>query len=228
MPGSSPDLPFTAVVALDGPSGTGKSTVARRLARRLGARYLDTGAMYRAATAMVLRSGVHPSDADAVLNVVDAIAVAISTDPDDVTVLVGDTDLTTEIRTAQVTAAVSAVSALPAVRRRLVRQQRELIGAGGIVVEGRDIASVVWPQAELKVYLTASADVRARRRADELGLSAPSVEQVAADLARRDTFDSSRAASPLVRADGARELDTSALDVDGVVEELVRLLDPAG
>jgi cytidylate kinase len=221
--------PFTAVVALDGPSGTGKSTVARTLARRLGARYLDTGAMYRAVTAMVLRAGVDPADADSVRKTVADVVLDISTDPDDQAVRVGDLDLTEEIRGHEVTTAVSPVSAIPEVRAQLVAQQRELIGSGGIVVEGRDIASVVWPQAELKIYLTASPEVRAARRAGELGAAGngenlPSVADVARDLARRDTFDSSRAASPLKRADGALELDTSDLDIDGVVEELIRLL----
>jgi CMP/dCMP kinase len=212
------------VVALDGPSGTGKSTVARTLARRLGLRYLDTGAMYRAAAAMVLRNGVDPDNSRAVRAVVDATSIEISTDPDDTRVRVGRIDLTDEIRSAAVTVAVSPVSAVPEVHERLVAQQRDLIGAGGIVVEGRDIASVVWPQAVLKIYLTASEEVRAARRAGELGQSAESVAQVAADLARRDRYDSTRAASPLVHADGAEELDTSELDIDGVVAELARRL----
>ncbi|MCW2528640.1 MAG: cmk [Pseudonocardiales bacterium] len=229
MPEAPLVQPLSAVVALDGPSGTGKSTVARTLARRLGARYLDTGAMYRAATAMVLRAGVDPADADAVRTAVAGLVLDISTDPDDQAVRVGDIDVTEEIRGPEVTTAVSPVSAIAEVRAQLVAQQRALIGAGGIVVEGRDIASVVWPQAELKVYLTASPEVRAARRAGELVATGnrenlPSVAEVALDLARRDTFDSSRAASPLMRADGALELDTSDLDINGVVEELIRLL----
>jgi cytidylate kinase len=229
MPAAPLAQPFSAVVALDGPSGTGKSTVARTLARRLGARYLDTGAMYRAATAMVLRAGVDPGDAESVRKTVAGLVLDISTDPQNQAIRVGPLDLTDEIRGPEVTTAVSPVSAIAEVRAQLVEQQRELIGTGGIVVEGRDIASVVWPQAELKVYLTASPEVRAARRAGELGAGGdsanrPSVAEVALDLARRDTFDSSRAASPLRRADGALELDTSDLDVDGVVEKLIRLL----
>lgn len=223
MPGPRAD--FDGVVALDGPSGTGKSTVARRLAARIGARYLDTGAMYRAATAVVLRAGVDPADGPAVREALRDLDIDISTDPAMTRVGVAGTDLTAEIRGARVTSAVSAVSALPAVRERLVAQQRDLIGAGDIVVEGRDIASVVWPQAELKVYLTATPEVRARRRAGELApVGAVSVAEVAADLHRRDTLDSSRAVSPLVRADGAVELDTSDLDIDGVVDAIVALL----
>jgi cytidylate kinase len=229
MPAAPLAQPFSAVVALDGPSGTGKSTVARTLARRLGARYLDTGAMYRAATAMVLRAGVDPGDAESVRKTVAGLVLDISTDPQNQAIRVGPLDLTDEIRGPEVTTAVSPVSAIAEVRAQLVEQQRELIGAGGIIVEGRDIASVVWPQAELKVYLTASPEVRAARRAGELAAAGdsanrPSVAEVALDLARRDTFDSSRAASPLRRADGALEFDTSALDVDGVVEQLIRLL----
>lgn len=220
--GPVPASPFAAVIALDGPSGTGKSTVARALARRLHARYLDSGAMYRAATALVLRTGTDPADATAVTALVAAADLRLSTDPGDQVVTIDGVDVTTEIRGQAVTAAVSAVSAIAEVRARLVDQQRTLIGAGGIVVEGRDIASVVWPQAEVKVYLTASPAVRARRRAGEL-VSAD-LTAVAADLARRDRLDSTRAASPLVHADGAVELDTSHLDIDGVVDAIVAML----
>ncbi len=218
MPASS----FAGVIALDGPSGTGKSTVARALARRLRARYLDTGAMYRAATAHVLRQDIDPGNAAAVDAALADAVVEIGTDPDDEQVRIGGVDVTAEIRGAAVTRAVSAVSAVPAVRARIVAQQRELIGAGGIVVEGRDIASVVWPQAQAKVYLTASPEVRAARRAGDLVTS--DVSAVAADLARRDRLDSTRGASPLIRADGASEVDTSHLDVDGVVDAVLALL----
>ena len=220
---SAPQLPgFSGVVALDGPSGTGKSTVARRLADRLGARYLDTGAMYRAAALAVLRAGVAPDDAVAVTNVVERTEIGISTDPHGPGVRLDDTDVSEEIRAASVTGAVSAVSAVPAVRALLVAAQRELIGEGGIVVEGRDIGSVVWPGARPKVYLTASADVRARRRAGELGANSD-LAAVAADIDRRDRLDSTRAASPLVRPEDAVELDTSELNIDQVVSRLVDL-----
>lgn len=218
MPASS----FAGVIALDGPSGTGKSTVARALARRLDLRYLDSGAMYRAITALVLRRGVDPADDAAVVGLLPGADLRLSTDPEHQIVSVAGVDVTAEIRAAEVTRAVSAVSAIAGVRTELVDQQRALIGFGGIVVEGRDIASVVWPQAEVKVYLTALPDVRAARRAGEL-VSAD-VSSVAADLARRDRLDSTRALSPLVRADGAVELDTSNLDVDGVVDAIVAML----
>ena len=212
---------FRGVVALDGPSGTGKSTVARRLAERLDARYLDTGAMYRAATLAVLRAQTPLDAPDAIAKTVGVADVAISTDPVAPGVTLDGDPVDAEIRSAEVTSAVSAVSAVPAVRERLVALQRELItGAGGIVVEGRDIGSVVWPQARPKVYLTASAEARALRRAGELG-SGVEVAAVAADIARRDTLDSTRATSPLARASDAVELDTTELGIDEVVQRLV-------
>ena len=218
MPSADPH--FTGVVALDGPSGTGKSTVARRLAGRLGARYLDTGAMYRAATVAALRKGVDLADGVAITAVVESARIEISTDPDNVSITLDGEPVDRDIRTAETTAAVSAVSAVPAVRALLVDAQRELIADGGIVVEGRDIGSVVWPTARPKVYLTASPEARAQRRAGELG---GDVAAVAADIARRDRLDSSRAASPLTQSDDAIELDTTDLDIDQVVERLVEL-----
>jgi cytidylate kinase len=214
----SPDHLFAGVVALDGPSGTGKSTVARRLATRLGARYLDTGAMYRAATVAALRGGVDLDNPVAVTNVVEAAKIVISTDPEHVSITLDGEPVDEEIRAAETTSAVSAVSAVPAVRALLVDAQRELIADGGIVVEGRDIGSVVWPTARPKVYLTASPEARARRRAGELGSD---VAAVAADIERRDRLDSTRAASPLTRAVDAIELDTTDLDIDEVVDRLV-------
>jgi cytidylate kinase len=215
---------FTGVVALDGPSGTGKSTVARRLAERLSARYLDTGAMYRAATVATLRAGVDLADGVAVTEVVERVKIEISTDPQAVSVQLDGEAVDTEIRAAETTAAVSAVSAVPAVRAQLVAAQRELIGDGGIVVEGRDIGSVVWPSAQPKVYLTASPEARAARRAGELNAD---VAAIAADIARRDGLDSSRAASPLTQSADAIELDTTELDIDQVVDRLVELANAA-
>jgi CMP/dCMP kinase len=214
------------VVALDGPSGTGKSTVARRLAERLGARYLDTGAMYRAATVAVLRGGIDLADPVAITGVVEQARIDISTDPAKPSVSLDDDPVDEEIRTAETTAAVSAVSAVPSVRAVLVAAQRELIdGAAdstGIVVEGRDVGSVVWPTARPKVYLTASARARAQRRAGEIG---GDVDAVAADIARRDDFDSNRAASPLTQTADAVELDTTDLDIDQVVDRLVDMVE---
>lgn len=214
---------FDGVVALDGPSGTGKSTVARGLAARLGARYLDTGAMYRAATLAVLRAGVPTEDARHVTETVERARIDISTDPSTPGVLLDGTPVDAEIRSDEVTAAVSAVSAVPAVRALLVAAQRGLIDSGPIVVEGRDIGAVVCPGAHPKVYLTASAEARARRRAGELG-DRVAVADVAADIERRDRLDSTRAASPLAKAADAVELDTTALDVDQVIDRLVDMV----
>lgn len=218
-------MPFTGVLALDGAAGTGKSTVARTLARRLRARYLDTGAMYRAATWAVLRSGTDPDDAGAVEDVVAACTIEIGTDPDHERVRVDDSPVKAEIRGDAVTRAVSAVSAVPGVRRRLVAQQRELIGGGGIVVEGRDIGTVVAPCAHTKIFLTAAAPVRALRRSRQDGRDEPAdVAATQADIHRRDKYDSGRAADPLRRADDAVELDTTELSVEAVVERVLSLL----
>jgi cytidylate kinase len=211
---------FDGVVALDGPSGTGKSTVARGLATRLGARYLDTGAMYRAATLAVLRAGIGEDDIERIADTVARARIDIGTDPEAPAIRLDGARVDAEIRSPEVTAAVSAVSAVPAVRTTLVAAQRALIEQGPIVVEGRDIGSVVWPEARPKVYLTASANIRARRRATELG---PQVDTaaIAADIQRRDTLDSSRATSPLAQAADAVLLDTSDLEIDEVVDRLV-------
>ncbi|MEQ4304409.1 (d)CMP kinase [Plantactinospora sp. B6F1] len=210
------------VVAVDGPSGSGKSTVSRRLAGALDARYLDTGAMYRAVTWAVLRSGVDPQDAEAVAKVAGETDLKIGVDPQAPSVTADGIAVDREIRSPEVTAAVSAVSAVPAVRELLVAQQREMIDAAGrIVVEGRDIGSVVAPDADLKVYLTASADARARRRSAE---NAADLAATAADLARRDRLDSTRTADPLRQAPDAVVLDTTALGIDEVVTRLRALL----
>ncbi|WP_422768678.1 (d)CMP kinase [Plantactinospora sp. WMMC1484] len=210
------------VVAVDGPSGSGKSTVSRRLASALGARYLDTGAMYRAVTWAVLRSGVDPQDAEAVAKVAGETDLKIGVDPEAPSVTADGIAVDREIRGPEVTAAVSAVSAVPAVRELLVGLQREMIDAAGrIVVEGRDIGSVVAPDADLKVFLTASAETRARRRSAE---NAADLGATVADLARRDRLDSTRAADPLRQAPDAVVLDSTALGIDEVVVRLRELL----
>ena len=214
--------PERCVVAVDGPSGSGKSTVSRRLASALDGVYLDTGAMYRAVTWAVLEAGVDPADADAVTKVAVETELTVGTDPSEPHVEANGVDVTRAIRGTDVTASVSAVAAVPAVRRHLVNLQRTVIaGHPRIVVEGRDIASVVAPDADLKVYLTASAAARARRRSAE---DAADLAATEADLARRDTFDSSRAADPLRQADDAVELDTTGLGIDQVVERLLDML----
>lgn len=210
------------VVAVDGPSGSGKSTVSRRLAIALGARYLDTGAMYRAVTWAVLQAGVDPSDAAAVAEVCSRVSLDVGTDPSAPHIRVDGVPVDGPIRGVEVTAAVSPVAAVPAVRAALVARQRGIIAdAGRIVVEGRDIGTVVAPDADLKVYLTASPDERARRRSGETMVD---VDTTAADLRRRDQFDSTRAVDPLRRAADAVELDTTRLGIDEVVLRLRELL----
>lgn len=217
------------VVAVDGPSGSGKSTVSRRLAVALGASYLDTGAMYRAVTWAVLQAGADPHDADTVAKIAADATVSITTDPAQPHVAVDGIGVDREIRSAEVTAAVSAVSAVPAVRQVLVAHQRHVIAearrAGGIVVEGRDIGAVVAPDADLKVYLTASAAERARRRSTEV---AADLQATAADLERRDRLDSTRATDPLAQAPDAVVLDSTELGIDEVVARLVELVHRRG
>nr|WP_042198392.1 (d)CMP kinase [Kibdelosporangium sp. MJ126-NF4]CEL23370.1 Cytidylate kinase [Kibdelosporangium sp. MJ126-NF4]CTQ96894.1 Cytidylate kinase (EC 2.7.4.25) [Kibdelosporangium sp. MJ126-NF4] len=217
------------VIALDGPAGTGKSTVARRLASTLRAAYLDTGAMYRAVTLAVLREGGDPAE------LARSSGLRMGTDPDGPTVLLDGVDVSADIRGPEVTLAVSEVSAVAEVRRILVEQQRAIIaaavaGQGGIVVEGRDIGTVVAPDAELKVYLTASPDARAQRRSrqDVAAGRTASVEDTLADVKRRDDYDSSRAVSPLRKAEDAVELDTTDLDLPGVLTSLLAIVDNRG
>jgi CMP/dCMP kinase len=216
---------FRGQITLDGPSGTGKSSVARAVAVRLGAAYLDTGAMYRAATVAVLDAGVDPADAEAVAAVVAAATIEVGTTAGEEVVQVDGVDVAVRIRSAEVTRAVSPVSAVPAVRRQLVDQQRALVAAAGaVVVEGRDIGTVVLPDATLKVYLTAAPEVRAERRAGQLGLDDPAeIAELAADLRRRDEYDSSRADSPLRPAADAIIVDSTDLDREAVVARVCEL-----
>ncbi|MBV1855512.1 (d)CMP kinase [Catellatospora sp. NEAU-YM18] len=209
-------------MAVDGPSGSGKSTVSRRLAQRLDARYLDTGAMYRAATWAVLQAGVDLADADGIAKVVIDLELLITTDPAHPSISANGENVDAPIRGPEVTAAVSAVSAVPFVRQVLVARQRALIDESArIVVEGRDIGSVVAPEADLKVFLTASSAERARRRSTENATDHAATE---ADLARRDHLDSTRKVNPLQQAADAVVLDSTELGIDEVVSELYRLL----
>jgi cytidylate kinase len=215
------------VIAIDGPAGTGKSSVSRGLARALGARYLDTGAMYRIVTLAVLRSGVSLADPAGIAVVAADVDMSVGYDPnEDCSYLAGE-DVSVVIRGDEVTGVVSAVSAVPAVRTRLVQLQRELAaGPGSVVVEGRDIGTVVLADADVKIFLTASAETRARRRNDQnvangLGDDYPGV---VADVRRRDHLDSTRAVSPLRAADDAIVVDTSEMTEAQVVSHLLNLV----
>ena len=203
------------VVAIDGPAGSGKSTVARTLAARLGLDYLDSGAMYRSVTLAALRRGIDPADAEKVATVARDIDMEIAAE-----VVVDGIDATRDIRGPEVSKAVSTVAANPDVRVEMVRRQREWADdRGGGVVEGRDIGTVVFPEAELKVYLTASEEERARRRHQQV--SDLTYDDAAANIALRDRVDSTRATSPLAVADDAVVIDTTGRSVDDVVDEIL-------
>jgi cytidylate kinase len=215
------------IVVLDGPAGTGKSTVSRELASRLGLSFLDTGAMYRAMTHWLLQNEVDVDDADAVALASAKPVILSGTDADGPTITVDGVDVSGSIRGPEVTAAVSAVSAVAEVRTRLVELQRgsALAAPRGIVAEGRDMGTVVFPRADLKVFLTASARTRAARRAAQLGVTGTAeVEAILADIERRDAADSGRATSPLAMADDAVEVDTSEMAPDEVVSHILGLV----
>lgn len=211
------------IIAIDGPAASGKSTVARAVARRLGFRYLDTGAMYRAIAAEAVRLGLPLEDAGAMAALAETTHISFTYadgDPIPSAVLVGGTDVTTEIRTPQVDAAVSLVARIPGVRAALVPIQRRFATGSDTVVEGRDIGTVVFPDAAVKVYLTATPEERARRRFGDREAAGHEAEiaAVAADIEQRDMLDSTRAASPLATAADAHVIDTTGLTVDGVVD----------
>ena len=212
------------VIAIDGPAGSGKSTVARAVASRLGLEYLDTGAMYRAVTFAALRRGIDPDDIEPVVKVARDLDLRMSPDG---AVAVDGVDATIEIRGPEVTRAVSIVAANPGVRDEMRRRQREwATKRGGGVMEGRDIGTVVFPDAELKVYLDASPEVRASRRSKEV--SELAYETVAADLARRDALDQGRPNDPLREAHDAVVIDTSDLGVDEIVAAVLAHLEAEG
>lgn len=218
--------PEDIVVAVDGPSGSGKSSTSRGVAARLGLRYLDTGAMFRGMTWWMLRQGVDVHDAAAVAARAAEPEILSGTDPTGPSILVDGTDVGLAIRTDEVTSAVSPVSAVPEVRARLLELQRAVIGSGGIVVEGRDIGSVVAPDAPVKVYLTADPEARAVRRAAEEGGSDVTATQQS--LLARDRIDSRRATAPLTMADGAVHIDTTAYTLDEVIDQVVALVEAVG
>lgn len=216
------------ILAVDGPSGTGKSTMCRALAKKLDAKYVDTGAMYRVATLAVLRAGVDPTDTDAVIKATADLPLEVSDDPDSTAVLFAGEDVAREIRGPEATQHVSAVSAIPQVRVNLVELQRKLAReASRAIVEGRDIGTVVLPDAPAKVYMTASAEVRAKRRFDQDVAAGRDVDfdAVLADVKRRDEADSSRKTSPLRPADDAEIVDTSEMTPDEVLAALTAVVE---
>jgi cytidylate kinase len=221
-----PGVPATGsiVIAIDGPSGSGKSTVARGVAAALTYRYVDTGAMYRALTWLALDRGVDLHDARALAALVEAAELVLSTDPAAPTIAVAGTDVTSAIRTPEVTAAVSAVSAVPELRATLVRRQRAELAGGAVVVEGRDIGTTVAPDAEVKIFLTADPEARAQRRGAELAgtqVDATTVASTRQQLLRRDEADSTRQASPLAQASDALVIDSTDLTAAEVVERVL-------
>lgn len=214
---------MTTVIAIDGPSGSGKSSTSRGVASRLGYEYLDTGAMYRAMTWAMLRHGVDIDDPAAVATAARDVVLTSGTDPQNPTITADGVDVSDPIRGTEVTAAVSPVAAVAEVREQLVALQRAAIAAagGGIVVEGRDIGTVVAPDADLKIYLVADPVARARRRAAELGVE--DAEAMREALAARDAIDSNRKASPLAQADDAVVVDGTDLTLDQVIDRIVEL-----
>jgi cytidylate kinase len=221
-------LPRT--IAIDGPAGAGKSTVAEALAQRLGYLYFDTGVLYRAVTLAALRREISPGDEAALAALVEQIHIDVEPprvrDGRTLTVLLDGEDVTWAIRTPEVERNVSAVSAQAAVRQALLQRQREVAARGGVIMAGRDIGTVVLPDADLKLYLEASAAVRARRRQgdeEQRGLERP-LDVVLADILRRDDIDTHRAVSPLRAADDARVIDTENVDIAGVLAKIERVL----
>ncbi|MEV6314826.1 (d)CMP kinase [Streptomyces sp. NPDC051776] len=220
--------PASVIVAIDGPAGTGKSSTSKAVAAKLGFGYLDTGAQYRAITWWMLANDIDVSDPQAVAAVVDKPVIESGTNPATPTITVDGTDVSGPIRKQDVTSAVSAVSAVPEVRARITGLQRAIATAAapGIVVEGRDIGTTVLPDADLKIFLTASPEVRAARRSGELkGKDAADIAATQAALAKRDAADSSRKTSPLAKADDAVEVDTTELTLDQVIECVVTLIE---
>ncbi|MCB2230613.1 (d)CMP kinase [bacterium] len=214
------------IVAIDGPAGSGKSTTAKLVAARLGYQYLDTGAMYRALTWHALQNGIAPSDEPTLARIAAELTIDFETHADANRVFLNGIEVTNEIRTPEVTRHVSEVSAHHGVRVAMVEKQKAMGKKGCIVAEGRDTTTVVFPQADLKIYLIAAVDERAKRRLEDLrklGVSSSIGEQVA-DLERRDHFDSNRQHSPLTRAKDAFEIDTTSLTIEQQVDRIIGLL----
>jgi cytidylate kinase len=215
------------IIAIDGPSGAGKSTLGRRLARELNLLYVDTGAMYRAAALAVVEANVNANDADEVARVAARAQIELAGDPDSLRVMLDGRDVSAEIRTEQITRLSSVISAIPAVRRDLVRRQREMGAQGdGVVLDGRDIGTVVFPQADVKFFLTAVPEERAKRRFDEDHRTEPDLtfQETLADINTRDERDSTRADSPLRIAEDAVVIDTTDLSIEQVFARMLEVI----
>jgi len=212
-------------IAIDGPAGAGKSTVARIVAQRLGYLYIDSGAMYRAVAWLVLQSGEDSRNADAVARLAESIDLVLTYRNGVTEVRVNGRDVTDEIRRPAVTQLVSEIAKIPAVRRAMVARQRAMAAAGGVVMDGRDIGTFVFPQAEIKIFLTASIDERARRRWRELNDKGYNVDfdALRQEIALRDEADRNRAMGPLIKADDAFFVDTTALSIDQAVEKILAI-----
>jgi cytidylate kinase len=215
------------IIAIDGPAGSGKSTTASLLAKRLGYTYLDTGAFYRALTLKVLESGVSPEDGAKVLQLAETIKIELQPQEDKNRVFLDGRDVTQAIREPKITNAISPVSENPQVRTIMVEKQRAIGHHGGVVIEGRDIGTVVFPDADLKIFMQASLDERARRRQEELAAMgiAREVEKLREEIARRDQKDSNRKVAPLTRAADAILLDTTSMTIEQQVEFILRALE---
>ena len=219
----------TVAVAIDGPSGAGKSTIAKLLAKELQFIYGDTGALYRAIGYMALRRGISLQDAAGIEALLPDLRVEIRYMDGSQRVLVNGEDVSDKIRTPDVSMAASAVSSLPAVRRFLLDLQRDMAKTNNVIMDGRDIGTVVLPDARVKIFLTASAEVRARRRFEELKEKGvpTTYDEVLADMEKRDYDDSHRAAAPLKAAEDAILVDTSSLDLDGAVSAIKAVVEKA-
>jgi len=214
------------IIAIDGPAGSGKSTVGRLLARRLGYLYLDTGAMYRALAWKALRLGVSLEDVEALTRLAESSRITLSGDPENMRVRIDDRDVTEAIRSPEISRAASLIATIPGVRRAIVAAQREMGRKGGVVLEGRDTGTVVFPDADVKFFLDARPEVRARRRQEQeraLGREV-SFEETLRETLERDRRDQEREASPLRRAEDAIPLDSSDMSVEEVVERMLEII----
>jgi cytidylate kinase len=212
-------------VALDGPAGAGKSTVAKRVAKALGLTYVDTGAMYRAITWKALQQGIEPTDEQTLTDLANQVRIEFKPTETGQDVFLDGVDITEAIRSLEVTNAVSAVSAVSGVREAMVDLQRDIARRTGVVMDGRDIGTVVLPDADVKIWLTASVEERAQRRYQELTGKGQTVdyEQLKLDIARRDEYDSSREHSPMKKAEDAVEVDTTGLSIDQVIDRILHI-----